>query len=144
MTKRVIVPGLLAGLSMLIVGMGLSYLFSAILPDVYAEYQNTALFRSWEDPLMLIYFVQPFVTGLVLAWIWERTKTLFGTGSAVGKGVVFALIYWMFSLGGMLISYSSFPISAALVGTWYVSILLQGIAAGIVLAKLNPSGSAAS
>lgn len=137
MFKKVVVPGVLAGLAMVVAGMALSSGFMALLPDLQVEYENTNLFRAPSDPMMMFYFVQPFVTGLVMAWIWEKTKGLFPVDSPVGNGFRFAVIYWVFSLGGMVISYSSFPVSVTMIVTWYLSILFQGILAGVLLTKLN-------
>ena len=137
MLKRIVVPGIVTGLAMLLAGMALSRGFMAMIPELQTEYENTSLFRSSSDPMMMIYFVQPFITGLILAWIWDRTKTLFSSGTAAGKGARFGAVYWIFSLGGMVISYSSFPISLSMIATWYLSILFQGLLAGILLAKLN-------
>lgn len=59
--KKIVWPGIIAGVIMLITGMGLSYLLHAIFPSLIVEYNNTSVFRPWTDPLMSIYFVHPFV-----------------------------------------------------------------------------------
>lgn len=135
--KKVLLPGLIAGLVMFIVAMALGQVFNAIFPNLAAEYQNTNLFRPWEDPLMSLYFLHPFVLGIALAWVWDKVKGLL-KGSLWQRGSHFALIYWLAAtIPGMLISYSSFPLSKAMVFSWAISSLAQVIAAGFVFAKMN-------
>jgi hypothetical protein len=135
--KKVVLPGLAAGAAMLVVALGVGYLLMSLFPWLRAEYMNTSLFRSWEDPLMSLYYAYPFLVGLILAWVWNRVKKLF-TGKAWAKrGFSFGLIYWVVTIPGMLISYASFPISLLMVGTWTVSGLLQALCAGAILAAMN-------
>ena len=107
--KKILGLGLLVGLINLILGLALSQ-FS--------------------------YFVCPFLVGLILAWLWAKTKGLF-KGSYFRRGFSFGLIYWLISIPGMVISYSSFPISLAMVFSWTLSGLVQYLAGGFILAKGN-------
>jgi len=134
--KKILGLGLLVGLINLILGLALSQFSYFVWPSLNAEYQNPALFRSWSDPLMSIYFVCPFLVGLILAWLWEKTKGLF-KGSYFRRGFSFGLIYWLISIPGMVISYSSFPISIAMVFSWTLSGLIQYLVGGFILAKGN-------
>ncbi|MBU0671961.1 MAG: hypothetical protein KJ732_02910 [Candidatus Margulisbacteria bacterium] len=137
MVKKVLLPGLVAGVVLLIVGMGWSFLLNAIFPGLAAEYQNTALFRPWEDPLMSVFFAYPFVLGLALAWVWDKVKGLV-SGGIVSRATSFGLGYWVVaSIPGMVITYSSFPVSLLMVITWSISGLVQAIVAGLIFAKLN-------
>lgn len=129
--KKIIVPGFLAGAAMLAASLVLNPVFAAILPELQMEYQNPALFRPWSDPLMSLIFVHPFVVGVILAWVWDKTKKI------VKTGVMFGIIYWIVALPGMLISYSSFLVSLIMVLSWSLSGLLQALTAGIILAKIN-------
>jgi hypothetical protein len=144
MFKRIFVYGLMAGLAMLVAGMGVSQVFTMMLPGLEAEYQNEYLFRPWSDPAMLLYFVHPFIIGIILAWFWEKTKVVFPASSAFVNGLQFALAYWAFSLGGMLMSYSSFPISLTMIGSWTAGLLVEAIVVGVLLSLLNPRKSPAS
>jgi hypothetical protein len=138
MAKKVIVPGLVAGILMLVVALALGWVYNAIFPGLQNEYTNPNLFRSWSDPLVSWYFVHPFLVGLLLAWIWNKTKVLFATTlTPLQQAVRFASIYWVFSVCGMIMTYSSFPVSLLMVGTWTASILFEGLAASFLLAKLN-------
>jgi hypothetical protein len=141
MFKKIFIPGLITGIAMLSAGMGTSWAFNQMIPGLELEYQNPGLFRPWSDPAMLLYFVHPFVIGIILAWFWDRTKTVFPASTAFVNGLQFAFAYWIFSLGGMLMSYSSFPISIAMVGSWTAGLMVEAVVAGILLSTLNPRGS---
>ena len=133
--RKVILIGLLAGLAMLIVSMALGLLFNLIFPSLAAEYNNTDLFRPWTDPLMYLMLVEPFIVGIILAWIFSVTKSLFKTEKAWKKGIYFGLCYWLITIPGMVMSYSSFPVSLLMVITWSISILIQAMVGGLIYAR---------
>jgi hypothetical protein len=134
--KKVVIPGILAGIVMLAVGMIVSMIINAIFPALVAEYK-AALFRPWDDPIMSLYFAHPFVLGLALAFIWDKVKGLI-SGGPLNRATRLALGFFIISIvPGMLISYSSFPISLLMILSWTVSSFLQVLAAGLVLAKMN-------
>lgn len=135
--KKIVVPGLAAGLAMLVVMMVISFASGSLFPSVQAEYQNTNLFRPWSDPLMSLMFMQPFILGLVLAWIWNRVKGIVKGVTPGKKAINFALVYWVVAIPGMVMSWSTFQISLAMVITWWISILAQAFAGAWVLAKMN-------
>lgn len=134
--KKILGLGLSVGLINLILGLALSRFFYYIWPSLNAEYQNTSLFRPWSDPLMSIYFVYPFLLGLILAWLWEKAKNLF-RGNYIRQGFSFGFIYWLLTIPGMIISYSSFPISFIMVFSWTLNNLILALVAGIILTKAN-------
>ncbi|MCX6005259.1 MAG: hypothetical protein NT082_06265 [Chloroflexi bacterium] len=133
--KKIIPVGLLAGLAMLIVSMALSPLFNLIFPSLNAEYNNANLIRPWSDPLMLLMFIEPFILGIILAWIFSLTRTVFQEKNTWKKGIYFGLCYWVVTLPGMLMSYASFPISLIMVTSWSISIFAQAVVAGLVYAR---------
>ena len=134
--KKIIGVGLLAGVLMLITGMLTGQVFHFFIPSLKEEYLNPNLFRPWSDPIMSLYFLHPFIVGVIFAWIWNRTKQLFPGNTVREKGLRFGLIYWMISIPGMLISYSSFPVSLLLTFSWSISNLVQGICAGLLFSKM--------
>ncbi len=134
--QNIILPGLFAGLIMLIANFGLGQLFHSIYPQLKAEYQNAALFRPFTDPLMIYMFIHPFIIGIILSWIWNKVHLLF-KGSDLSNGFYFGLIYWLFSFPGMLISYSSFSISFLMVMDWTLGILIQSIIGSIIIVKMT-------
>ncbi|HET6990764.1 MAG TPA: hypothetical protein VFJ43_05545, partial [Bacteroidia bacterium] len=120
---------------MLIIGMLFGNIFQATCPSLRTEFENANLFRPWSDPLMLLYFVHPFLSGIILALVWNKTKVLFTGTSAIINGLCFGLIYWIFTIPGMIISYASFPVSFMMISDWTVSNLFEGLCVGILLSK---------
>jgi hypothetical protein len=134
--KKIILPGIVAGIVILILGMAINNLFM-LIPSVNADYNNFNIMRSWQDPLMLLFFIYPFVLGIALAWMWNISKGLF-KGSAWKRGTNFGWTYFIIAtIPGMLISYISFPISLLTIISWAVSSLISAIAAGWIFAKMN-------
>jgi len=135
--KKIVVPGLVAGLAILIVGLIVGQIFNVAFPSIMAEYQNTSLYRPFDDPLMITYWPQPFILGVILAWIWNMTKMLLPGDKACPRGCRFGLIYWAVTIPGMIMSYASFPISVLMVFSWSITILAQSLTAGFILALMN-------
>ena len=136
--KKILIPGLVAGFVMLVVAMAVGQLTSFALPSIAKEYENTNLFRLRTDPIMLLYFLYPFFLGVALAWVWDRTKGVIGEGSIWMRGGKFARTFWIVSaLPGILMSYSSFPISLALALSWLLSSIVQLLCAGYIYARMN-------
>lgn len=134
--KKIIFPGIIAGIAILVLSFTISYLFM-IMPSVNADYNNVQVMRSFQDPLMSLYFAYPFVLGIALAWIWNKTKGLI-KGSVWKRGIDFGFAYFVIAtIPGMLISYSSFPLSIFTIISWLVSGLIAAIVAGMIFAKMN-------
>lgn len=122
--------GLFTGVVLLIVGMGLNWLVGMISPSLMNEYQNTAIFRPWDDPLMTAYLGYPFILGVVLAYLWDKLK--------MNNALEFAKLYFVIAtIPGMFISYTSFQISQLMVLTWTLVGFLQAYVAGFMFKKLK-------
>jgi hypothetical protein len=135
-SKKIILSGLLAGLILFLASMVVSGIFKVIFPAINAEYQNTNLFRPYSDPLMLLFFVHPFLVGVLLAWFWKKTKSIFGEN--IKGGIKFGLTYWLISsIPGMFATYTSMPYSLEIVLSWLVTGLVEAVLAGIILSKMN-------
>ena len=135
MRKKIILSGLVAGLVLLVLSVIGLYATVWLLPSLAVQYFDPA-FDS-QSQRAVLYFIHPFIAGLALAWFWDRCKSLF-TGSFLGRGIEFGLLYWLVAVFPMMwLIYSSINVSLALVGSWLVFGLLQGIAAGLVLEKMN-------
>jgi len=135
--KHILLPGLLAGLAMVAISFILTMILGALVPSIMAEYQTVGLFRPWSDPLMSLMYVEPFILGIILAWIWNFTKSCFKTTKCCPPGILFGLGYWVLTIPGMIMSYGSFPISLAMTCLWSFTILLQSLITGTLLAKMN-------
>ncbi|MBI3638312.1 hypothetical protein HY227_01045 [Candidatus Wolfebacteria bacterium] len=133
--KKIILWGIIAGVIMLFIGLAIDSLAKVLFPLIRAEYENPGLFRPWSDPLMSLYFLYPFLVGIILAWVWTKVKGIFDLSGAWNAGIRFGLIYWLVSIPGMLISYASFPLSLTMVLIWTIGGLLQSLVAGVLFAK---------
>lgn len=133
---QILIKGLLAGAVILVVGMLLSPAFQALAPGLKAEYQNPDLFRPWSDPIMSLYFVHPFLLGIILAWIWNKVSAVVVAKSELQRGLIFGAAVWaMSSLPGMLITYASFPLSVMMVTNWCISGLVEMLCVGVFFSK---------
>jgi len=134
--KKIILSGLLTGLILFLASQVVSKIFGIIFPSINAEYQNANLFRPFSDPLMLLFFLHPFLLGIILAWLWDKTKNIFGEN--IKGGINFGITYWIVStIPGMFATYSSMPYSLEIVASWTVANLVEAVLAGIILVKLN-------
>ncbi len=132
--KKIVIPGILAGVVILIVEM----LISFAVPSLKAQYENPALFRSWADPIMQLYYLYPFVLGILLAWFWGKVKITIPTGSLFSKAFRFGWMYWLVAtIPGMLVSYSSFQVSLGMVLSWAIGGLIATVFGAAVIIKLD-------
>lgn len=135
--KKVFLLGLLAGLAMLVFGMLFDLGFRWIFPGLTSEYETSGIFRAWEEPLMSLYFLSPFIMGIAFAWVWNKTKSLF-SGGLFKKAFMFTLaVFFVTTVPGMVISYASFKISLLMIVSWTIASLIQEFVAGLILARLN-------
>lgn len=135
---KIFLQGLLAGVAVFIVSFLVNMGSEQILPSLAQEFKNPNMFRPWSDPLMSLFFVYPFVLGIVLSFIWNKVKKLFTDRSFWKRGAQFGLLYWVAAaIPGMLITYSSFTLSLTMVMVWTIGGLLEALTAGIVLARTN-------
>jgi len=135
---KIIKVGLAGGLVMFILSMVMGKVIGVLFPSLMAEYANPGLFRPWSDPLMSLYFLYPFVEGLVVAFVWEMVKELCTEKDWVKRGICFGFLFWLLTnITGMLISYSTFPVSFLMIVSWSLSSLVQMLGAGLVNAKMN-------
>jgi hypothetical protein len=135
--KKIIWTGLVAGVAMAIVNAALNPIFNALFPWLQDAYMNNPVFRPWDDPIMMLFFLYPILLGLALAYVWDKTKNLF-KGSVVNKGLNFGLIFFfVVGLPTFLINFSSFNLPLVMILSWTFMSLVNGFVAGFVLAKLN-------
>lgn len=135
---KLFLQGLLAGIGIFIVSIAVSFLSQLLIPNITAEYVNPNIFRPWTDPLMSLYYVYPFVLGVILSFVWDKTKKLLDDKNYYMRGLKFGFWYWVAaSITGMFITYSSFQVSLPLVLSWSIGGLLEAIIAGLILARVN-------
>jgi hypothetical protein len=134
--KKVIIAGIAAGIVMLIVSFGLMPVWDMIFPGLSAEYTDSGIFRPWDDPWMSYIFIQPFIMGMILAFVFNEVHP-FKKMEWIKRGLFYGFTFWaLVTIPGMLVTYSSFLVSANMVISWTIDGLIGLLLAGIVVAKL--------
>lgn len=136
MTKRILIPGVIAGAVLLALSFAMLYGAVYLFPNVVEEYYNP-VFRSGEERNWLFYF-HPFVLSLALAWFWDRFKGLF-TGSLILRDLELGLVYTLVAtLPAMWLTFSAIDVSLTMVLTWLLYGFVQAAVAGLIFARMNP------
>lgn len=135
--KKIVFSGLLAGFIMLVLNILFNFATMKFCPSIIAQYNNPELYRSMKDPITMLFFVHPFLVGMVLAFVWDKTKVLFTAKKFLCRGSQFGLMYMLVVLPGLFISYVSSPYTIEVVASWGVNVLITSVAAGILFEKVN-------
>lgn len=134
--KKIILPGLAAGVVLLVLSYGILYLSINFFPNLVEEYYNP-IFWPGSDRALL-FFVHPFILSLALSWFWERFKSSF-EGVMLVRGLELGIVYGLVAtLPSMWITFSAISVSIAMVLSWFFYGILQATIAGIIFARLNP------
>ena len=129
--------GVAAGIAILIVSVVLSFVFSYVFPSIGVEYKNLNIFRSWGDPLMSLFYLYPFLLGIILSFAWSKVKSLL-RGSWIRKSITFGVMYFIVAgIPGMFMTISSFQLSWQIVLSWTIAGLVEALAAGKIFAFLD-------
>ncbi len=138
MIRKVIFPGLVTGIVLLLLSIVGLYGMIWLLPSLAVLYFDPAF--DTQSERAILYFAHPFVVGFALSWFWDRSKGLF-KGSFLGKGIEFGLLYWLVAVVPMMwLIYSAIAVPLQLVASWLLFGLIQGIVAGFILEKVNAGG----
>ena len=128
--------GLVAGLVMLLVSLIVTMAINMVFPQIAQEYA-TQMYRAWTDPLMLIFFLHPFILGLVISWIWEKTSLIM-KGDDLTKAVNFTFAYMVVAqIPGMFITFTSMNVSLLMIMGWIMTNLIQVLFGSIIISKMN-------
>ncbi len=129
-------PGLIAGLVMLIALVILTFIYPFIFPQIALEY-STQMYKSWNDPLMLIFFLHPLILGLIISWTWNLTSIIM-KGDELTKAVKFSLTFFIITqIPGMFITYTSMSVSLLMISTWMLTNLIQIFVGTLIISKMN-------
>lgn len=134
--KKVIIPGITAGVVLLITSIVGLYFTIWFLPNIAMQYFNPAF--GDQSGKYAIYLLHPFVVGLALAWFWSKIKFFIG-GSYLSRSIEFGAIYMVVAIFPfMLLLYSSIDVSISMLATWFVFGVVQGFISGLIFGKMNP------
>lgn len=136
MTKKILIPGAIAGVVLLVMSFVMLYAAVYLFPNVAEQYYSP-VFRESGDYNWLFY-IHPFVLSLALAWFWERFKGSF-TGSLIVRDLELGIVYTLIAtLPAMLITFSALDITLTMVLTWLAYGFVQALVAGLIFARMNP------
>jgi len=132
--RRFLLSGILGGVAIWIIGIILSIVVMQIWPfDVLA----LGGMRAIGDPIMLLYFLHPFVLAFALSYIYPMLEKNF-KGSYMDKGKCFGIAMWIVvSIPSAFLVYSSMNYPIGFTVQSVVGSLLYMLAAGIVIARIN-------
>jgi len=132
---KTFLTGLLAGVATIIINLILTPLFNVIDPNLVTTY-STGVFRVESDPTKMLFYIFPFLMGIILAWVWSKVRPVFKGQVASKQGVYFGLIIWLISVPDIFINYSSFPLPLLMIISWSIMGGVEAIVAGLIFAKL--------
>ncbi|KKT74992.1 MAG: hypothetical protein UW69_C0022G0002 [Microgenomates group bacterium GW2011_GWA2_44_7] len=133
---KIVKQGLIIGIVNLLVGLIFNQTVGLLFPGITQEYVRSGLFRPWTDPLMMAFFLYPFILGLVLAYFWSRFGKQIEGKTSSAKALNFAKLYFLIAtVPGMFVSYTSFRVSALMIGSWTLTGFVEAFVAGWILAK---------
>ena len=129
--KKFLVSGILAGIAILIISQIVSIISAAIWPYNVLAFGGM---RPINDPIMVLFFLHPFVLGFALTWAYSKTEKIF-KGNHIEKGKNFGLIAWIIAgLPSAFLVWSSMNYPIGFTISSVVGSLLYMLAAGIVIA----------
>ncbi len=131
--KKLIISTVLAGIAIL----AINQVIGLLLQNIFA-YNVLALagMRAVSDPIMILFFLHPFVIALAMAVVFRTIKGVFN-GTPMQKGINYGLTVFVVSaIPNAFLVYGSmdYPLGFTL-GT-ILGPLVYLVAAGIVIAKV--------
>ena len=136
MSKKILLPALIAGVVLLVLSFAMLYGAVYLFPNVSDEYYNP-VFRSGGERNVL-FFIHPFILSLALSWFWDRFKGQF-KGSLIVRDLELGLVYTLVAtLPAMWITFSAIDVSITMILTWLLYGFIQAAVAGVVFARMNP------
>jgi hypothetical protein len=132
--KKIIIPGIAAGIVMFIVTMAISAIMQALFQYNVLE---LAGMRTINDPIMILFFLYPFVLAFAMAIAYSSLQKSFD-GSLANKGIKFGLLVWIIAgipSAFLVFSSMSYPLGFTL--NSIISTLLAMLAGALIIARLN-------
>lgn len=134
--KKALIASISAGVVLLILSLGLSYLAIGTMPGLMEEYFSPVFRPSGKFDWM--FYVHPFIVSFALKWFWERYKDQF-TGPLVLRAFEVALVYGIVAMVPVLwLTFSAIDVSLQMTLTWLGYGVMQAFVAGLIFAKINP------
>jgi hypothetical protein len=131
--KKILIGGIAAGFAILVVSFIVDWLIGLAFPyDMF----SLGGMRSVEDPMMMLFFLHPWVLGFAMAIAFEKFKGSFKSRGWC-RGKKFGLVVWLLAgLPSAFIVFTSMTYPIGFTISTVVGSLLYMIAAGITLEKV--------
>jgi len=133
MSKKIIKAGILAGLTMLIIGQLVDYIVQ-IVPSLTYDIFAVGGMRAQDDPVMMLFFLHTIVLATAMAYLFDKTKASF-KGDETGKR--FGIIMWLVvSIPSMFLVYTSMNYHIGFFVSGLIGSFLYMQVAGRIIAKI--------
>ncbi|MEM0360361.1 MAG: hypothetical protein QXK06_03445 [Candidatus Diapherotrites archaeon] len=129
---KIIIATVLIGIAMLVISLGIVQPLAKLVNPGY-DIMKIPGMRSIEDPVMLLFFLQPFVLALAFSIIFSFHGNAMPNLSFHQKGIRFGLAAWMlYTLPSVFLVYSSMDYGETFLLSTLFGQLLEFCAAGII------------
>lgn len=131
--KRFVLAGIIGGAVLFAVSTAIGLLVQAVLPYNVLELGGM---RAVEDPVMLLFFLHPWVIGFAMAILYSYVKVAL-RGTIWRRGALFGSLVWLVaSIPSAFIVYTSMDYPLGFTANQFFGSLLYMIAAGVVVVRL--------
>jgi len=116
--SKVIIAWLMAGVVMLLLGLGMVFICIHFFPKIADEYFSPVFRKAGETDWT--FYLHPFILSFGLKWFWERYKGIF-RGGALLRAAEVALVYGVVALLPILwLTFSAIDVSVKKIGRAHV------------------------
>lgn len=132
--RKFLVAGLAGGLAYFVVMLVFSFLVQLVL---HYDVMSLGGMRAVDDPVMLLFFLSPWVYGFALALVYDKLGRKLECGCVVWKGKCFGLLMWLvIVVPSTFVVYTSMTYPLGFTVDQLVGGLFEMLAAGVVISKL--------
>lgn len=135
--KGFLLGGLAAGIAIFVVNMLFGMFWEFIFPGFNAMMLALPGMRAITDPVMVLYFLHPFVVGFAMSLFYQHFKAAL-KGTRFHRGLKYGFMVWVLAaIPSIFMVYSSMNYPTNVVIMWATGPLLYYPLAGIVIARLS-------
>ena len=132
--KQIIISGILAGFVILIISQIVNYFVAMLLPYTVLSLGGM---RPVNDPIMLLFFLFPFVISFAMAIAYSKISSAF-SGNWKSKGFQFGSIAWLlYALPSIYVVFTSMDYPLGFTISRIAGSLIYLFAAALIVAKFS-------
>jgi hypothetical protein len=130
--KKILVGGILAGIVIEVISLSFSWLTQWIWKYDMLELGGM---RTTDDPLMVFFFIHPWVLGFALAFVYSHFEKSI-KGDYFHKGAIFGLLMWIvIAIPNAVIVFSSMDYPIGFTVNQVIGPLIYLFVTSVVIAK---------